>query len=1591
VNGGSPISIQGSSSLWQIQDVPLTPGLNQITVTAEDSEGNTSTDSVSVNYLQTYFLELTSNPPEGGSVFGSGGFVEGSTAAVQASEANRYTFTGWYENSTLLSEQAEFSLTMSENRSLEARFDWQNEVPNRPINQSPANAASFTTHTPVLSADSYSDPDSDPHHSSQWQVSATSSFSSLVWDASITSGNKSQATIPAGKLSANQTYYWRVRYFDFANSSSEWSSPTSFFVEALSVSINPTATEVSDIAGTYSIAVTSNTSWSVSGLDEEWFTANPTSGTGDGTVTITYETNLATSERIGSFTIGGQSHTVTQAAAPAVTTIDLPSKNVGSASNSYSIEVTSNTSWTVSGLAGWLSASPTGGTSNATVIISYNENVATSERSDSFTIGGQSHTVTQATAPAITTIDLPSKNVGSASNSYSIEVTSNTAWTVSSLAGWLSATPTSGEGDVTVTISYEENLTTSQRSDSFTIGGQSHTITQAAAPAVTTIDPTTKNVDSAASSYTIDVTSNSSWSVSGLAGWLTASHMSGTGNATVTITYDENLATSERSDSFTIGGESHTVTQAAAPEVTTIDPTSKNVGSASSSYTIAVTSNTSWSLSGLAGWLSASPMSGTGDATLTINYNENSATSERSDSFTIGGQSHTVTQAAAPAVTTINPASKNAGSTASSYTIAITSNTSWSVSGLAGWLSASPMSGTGNATVTINYDENLATSERGDSFTIGGQSHTIAQAATANFSIISGYDHSLFTKTDGTFWGMGSNSHGQLGDGTGFSRFLPVIIDSNVVTADASWKSSFYIKSDETLWAMGQNTYGKLGDGTTENRNSPVLIDSSVVKVAASNIFTLYIKSDGSLWAMGRNAPYINNSTNPLGNPSLVDSSTPIQIDDNVVSVAAGGGHALYIKSDGQLYSLGSGYFGQLGNESNANSPTPIEVDSNVISVVAEENHSLYIKSDGTLWAMGSNRYGQLAGAEISRVSPFDTTIVSRPSPQQIASDVESVATCERHTVYIKTDGSVWTMGDNSYGQLGAEGLSETITPLQLTDGSVLVSAGFGYSHFVKVNGDLWSIGHNNNGQLGDGTQIQRDSPVLVANLIAVAGASPTDIALDNQSVLEGLPVETVVGLLSSVDSDASDEFSYALVNGNGASGNEKFSIQGNSLLTAEILDYNVAQNHSIRVRTTDSTGRYLEGIFNVEVGGLFELTYDYGPGGQIVGDNSQTVLENGSGQPVAAEPDLGAVFREWSDGSAVNPRQDENVTSDINVTAYFDSTSGTPLEWFGEHGLQPAEGQAWDAFELIDTDGDGWSNKYEFLIGTAPNNAADHFKVTEIDLGPPVQVHFSPSKGGLSYTLLYTNDLGSDWLPVAGQDSVAFSDAATPILSDSLELTDHRFYKVKIEGLGDDAPNFGNEYRYSFDETLGEESALLAAATTNSTPSYTDGVSGKALYFNRNAYGRLPAIDFSQFEEFTLSIWVKEIAMYSDGTAYVIWGAHDQAGPLVANFQSSISAAPADVAIPDSSSYVNRWVHFAVVYRDNDVRFYVDGELVDSSTTQLTPDVNYTGYIGSHYHTRYSSYYDRFEGAIDELRIIHRALSSEEVTNLHDSYSFSQ
>ena len=124
---------------------------------------------------------------------------------------------------------------------------------------------------------------------------------------------------------------------------------------------------------------------------------------------------------------------------------------------------------------------------------------------------------------------------------------------------------------------------------------------------------------------------------------------------------------------------------------------------------------------------------------------------------------------------------------------------------------------------------------------------------------------------------------------------------------------------------------------------------------------------------------------------------------------------------------------------------------------------------------MGYNNVGQLGNG--------DTTGSNVLSPECVASNVVAVATGSYHSLFVKTDGTLWAMGNNQYGQLGNGTTSNTNLPVWVTSNVVAVAAGWVHSLFVRNDGTLWAMGLNSYGQLGNGTWSSTNLPVNVPNL----------------------------------------------------------------------------------------------------------------------------------------------------------------------------------------------------------------------------------------------------------------------------------------------------------------------------------------------------------------------------------------------------------------------------------------------------------------------------------------------------------------------------
>jgi hypothetical protein len=258
-----------------------------------------------------------------------------------------------------------------------------------------------------------------------------------------------------------------------------------------SYSLSSSGQQCDASGGTWSFDVnTSNgCSWTAT-TRTSWITiTSGSSGSGSGTVAYTVTPNTSPRQRTGKLTIAKQSFTVTQSGAGSSCTysISTTNQNFDSIGGTGSVGVTaqSGCNWTVASNAGWITiTSGASGSGAGSVGYSVSANTATSQRTGTMTIAGQTFTVTQSGITCTYSISSASKSFDSTGGAGSVGVTAQNGcnWTAASNAGWIAVTSAaSGSGNGTTTYTVESNASIDQRSGTLTIAGQTFTVMQSGA------------------------------------------------------------------------------------------------------------------------------------------------------------------------------------------------------------------------------------------------------------------------------------------------------------------------------------------------------------------------------------------------------------------------------------------------------------------------------------------------------------------------------------------------------------------------------------------------------------------------------------------------------------------------------------------------------------------------------------------------------------------------------------------------------------------------------------------------------------------------------------------------------------------------------------------------------------------------------------------------------------------------------------------------------------------------------------------------------------------------------------------------------
>jgi alpha-tubulin suppressor-like RCC1 family protein len=248
---------------------------------------------------------------------------------------------------------------------------------------------------------------------------------------------------------------------------------------------------------------------------------------------------------------------------------------------------------------------------------------------------------------------------------------------------------------------------------------------------------------------------------------------------------------------------------------------------------------------------------------------------------------------------------------------------------------------------------------------------------------------------------------------------------------------SLAVTSDGTVWAWGYNRNGELGYDTTGQAcpklshstcsDVPEQVDgvSNPLMVTGGGFFSLALMQDHTVMGWGED------NHGELGDGQYNDQPAPVHASavlSHVVQISAGWFHALALTDTGHVLAWGDNGAGEIGIgvTSTQGISVPVEVPGldHVIKVSAGDGFSGALKDNGTAWTWGGNTYGQLG----------DATFNDSASPVQVHNlgDAKQYTARDYHDLAVLDDGTVWDWGSNENGELGNNTIGDSDVPVEV-------------------------------------------------------------------------------------------------------------------------------------------------------------------------------------------------------------------------------------------------------------------------------------------------------------------------------------------------------------------------------------------------------------------------------------------------------------------------------------------------------------------------------------------------------------------------------
>jgi alpha-tubulin suppressor-like RCC1 family protein len=322
-------------------------------------------------------------------------------------------------------------------------------------------------------------------------------------------------------------------------------------------------------------------------------------------------------------------------------------------------------------------------------------------------------------------------------------------------------------------------------------------------------------------------------------------------------------------------------------------------------------------------------------------------------------------------------------------------------------------------------------------------------------SVSAGQGFTVAAKSDGTAWAWGDNSSGQLGQGNLIEQHSPVRIASlaNVREISVGYFHALARLSNGAVVGWGANWAGQLGQGNVASPvTSPVLVSTSTgltdaVAISAGGGFSMAIQAGGTVFGWGSDFDGKLGDGDTTMADKLVPTRalltrSPVTFVTGAVGVSAGAQHTLLLRSDGTVLGVGENDEGETG--AGLEDLVVFDKIDLVTQVCVAAAAICPIKSIAGVSASdtgNTNHFGLALtqgggvlqwGGRVGEYS-YTNTNPRQVIPKAVSglSGIVQVDAGGSHLVALKGDGTVWTAGENSAGQLGTGGFDFEPSPVQ--------------------------------------------------------------------------------------------------------------------------------------------------------------------------------------------------------------------------------------------------------------------------------------------------------------------------------------------------------------------------------------------------------------------------------------------------------------------------------------------------------------------------------------------------------------------------------